>query len=446
MRFLRRPSTPPVAPRSRRPAPGFVIPLLFSLAVVCAFTGCGRGTNSLDQVLSPSTTGLERSNLAPGVGAGSAPAVAGGDGLDPPAEVAAVTFGVSTLQLWPYTGTSFDGTPSDPVNLLFVGNADPVAIRDALLSLDGNRSAAGFPPVPPFDAKWSDAIGDAQTNWVEGEGWTGSAIQLQLGDYEPLRVHLRLFRTGAPSGGGGTWTVGAAHFEVMIPGTADHQVLSWELAEQVVIADLVRSGLLDSATPLSQTGMLHDAPTFREIPPFIYNALPAELVGLVGGPPQPASAGVGIPTDGRATVLHLAGRAPRAGNRSQSFTITYDQVVPRPFCADGPTDWIHVAGPVRFEKTAVVDDRGGYRFDSKYSGRLTATPVDVTQSPPIPAGASFEAMVGEQQKGAVSAGGSDVTALSRRLIPGAGGTEIATIQLRVGSNGAKRYDVHTRCQ
>jgi len=62
--------------------------------------------------------------------------------------------------------------------LLFVGEADPVAIRDALLALDGDRSAAGFPPVPPFDARWSDAIGDAQTNWSGVEGWGGSVIQL----------------------------------------------------------------------------------------------------------------------------------------------------------------------------------------------------------------------------------------------------------------------------
>jgi hypothetical protein len=130
------------------------------------------------------------------------------------------SFGPSTLRLWPFTGASSthaDGPGEPPVRR----HADPVAIRDALLSLDGNRTAAGFPPVYPFDATWSDAIGDAQTNWVEEEGWTGSSIQLQLGVYEPLRVHLRLFRTGAPFGDGGTWTVGAAHFEVMIPGTAD---------------------------------------------------------------------------------------------------------------------------------------------------------------------------------------------------------------------------------
>ena len=74
--------------------------------------------------------------------------------------------------------------------------------------------------------------------------------------------------------------------------------------------------------------------------------------------------------------------------------------------------------------------QGGYRFDSKYTGRLTATPVDVTQNSPAPAGEPFEAIVGEQQRGSVAAGG----------------TEFATVQLRVGSDGAKRYDVHTRCQ
>ena len=37
---------------------------------------------------------------------------------------------------------------------------------------------------------------------------------------------------------------GAAHFEVLIPGTTDHQVLSWIVARDLVVGDLMRSGLL----------------------------------------------------------------------------------------------------------------------------------------------------------------------------------------------------------
>jgi hypothetical protein len=366
----------------------------------------------------------------------------------PPSGLATVVDGGESLTLWPYTGTSFDGTGSDPVNLIFAGEADPVAVRDALLSLDGNRTALGFPPVPPFDARWSDCVGDAQTSYAEGDGWTGSAIQLQLGSYAPLRVHLRLFRVGKPYGAGGTgaWTVGAAHFEVLIPGTADHQVLSWELAEQIVAADLARSGLLDPANPVSSTAALNSAPSFREIPGFIYNALPAELTGLVGGPAQPAAGGVPISNDGRATVLHLAKRAPRAGARHESFTIHYDQVVPRPLCSAGPTDWIRVRGPVEFEKTAGVDDSGRYFFDATYSGRLVATPVDITVDPPALAGEPFEALVTERQQGETGPRGSRVHAFTRRLVPGNGGSEFVFTRLDVGTIGGNRFELQTRCQ
>ncbi|MCX5737031.1 MAG: hypothetical protein NTZ61_00755, partial [Proteobacteria bacterium] len=163
-----------------------------------------------------------------------------------PTGIVTVTTVGKALEFWPYTGNSFAGTPVDPVNLVFTGQADPVRIRAALLALDGDRTSAGFPDAYPFNATWVDAIGgDVQTTYVGAdEGWVGSVVQLQLGGYDPLRIHLRLFRSEQPFGATGVWTLGAAHFEVLIPGTADHQVLSWELAKQVVVADLMRAGLL----------------------------------------------------------------------------------------------------------------------------------------------------------------------------------------------------------
>ena len=32
----------------------------------------------------------------------------------------------------------------------------------------------------------------------------------------------------------------------------------------------------------------------------------------------------------------------------ETLTITYDQMVPRPFCAEGPYDYLYVSGPVEF--------------------------------------------------------------------------------------------------
>lgn len=67
-----------------------------------------------------------------------------------------------------------------------------------------------------------------QTAYDARAGWVGSAIQLQCGDYGPIRFHLRLFEAG-------DYTLANVHFELLIPNTTEHQVLSVELAEQLVV-------------------------------------------------------------------------------------------------------------------------------------------------------------------------------------------------------------------
>jgi hypothetical protein len=53
----------------------------------------------------------------------------------------AVTSLTPSLDFWPYTGTGPDmATEKDPINLIFLGNAHPLDIRAALMSLDGQRS------------------------------------------------------------------------------------------------------------------------------------------------------------------------------------------------------------------------------------------------------------------------------------------------------------------
>jgi hypothetical protein len=367
-------------------------------------------------------------------------------GDEPPAGLVSVDFLGESLTFWPYTGMSFDGSPMDPINLVFKGEADPVQIRAALFALDGDRTAFGFPDAPPFNQTWSEAIGDVQTTYAEGDGWTGSVIQLQLGDYQPIRVHLRLFQTGARCAGGGVWTLGGAHFEVMIPGTADHQVLSWEIAEQVVMVDLLRSGLLDPTAPMMPTGLINQAPSFRDIPAVIYNELPDELKLLITGSTAPSPVAVPLVSDGQGTILNLAGRAPAATGRCpQSLTFVYDQVVPKPFCMDGPYDYVHVAGPVTFTKTADVDKRGGYTYRSDYRGDLTVTPVDVTQSPPVPVGLPFSAVVSGLQHGQTGKVSSRVVAIDRRVAPQDGGTELLLSRLMVGAVGRGSYRLYTSC-
>ncbi|HEX9610445.1 MAG TPA: hypothetical protein VF978_01070, partial [Gemmatimonadales bacterium] len=203
-------------------------------------------------------------------------ALAGTAGEATPSPLASVALGSSTLEFWPFTGADFGHTPLDPINLIFFGQSDPRALRAALMMLDGDRTAFGLPDVFPFNCTWKDAIGGMQTAYSTGAGWAGSAIQLECGDFGPIRFHLRLFNAG-------DWTLANAHFEVLIPATTEHQVLSWELAEQLVTVDLLRSGLLDAGVPLFATGTINPSP-FHEIPAVIYNGLPLELRGVIGGP------------------------------------------------------------------------------------------------------------------------------------------------------------------
>ena len=366
------------------------------------------------------------------------------DGSEPPPGLVPITVEGRTLNAWPYTGESFNGAPSDPVNLVFVGKSDPAQIRAALLALDGDRSAFGFPPVAPFNARWKDAEGGVQTAYSTEGGWSGSVIQLALGDFGPVRTHLRLFRTGAAFGSDGVWTLGGAHFEVLIPSTTEHQVLSWELAQQIVTVDLMRSGLLVASGP-GQTGTINQAPSFREIPDFVYNQLPPELIAVVGGPPQPVSGAVPIASDGVATVLHLASApAVAADSKTETFTVEFGQVIPKPLCSDGPLDWVHVTGPVTFQKSVSVDEQGRYQYTSRASGRLTVTPVDITTNPPTPGGTSFEASVSESQDGFLAAKSSSVSSRSRRLAPQPGGAEILNADLRV-SPGGNQYRLMSQC-
>jgi hypothetical protein len=336
-----------------------------------------------------------------------------------------------TLKLWPFASANLE-SPDDPINLLIAGDADPRDIRNALLALDGNRGAP-FPPVFPFNCTWSDAIGGLMAGFGV-EGWAGGAIQLQCGDYGPIRFHLRLFDLG-------TVTAANAHFEVVIPGTADHQVLSWELAEQLVAFDLARTGLLGA--PPALTGVITPAPTHRAIPGIIYNGLPADLRALIGGPPVP-SGDVGILNDGRSTVLVLSGRAPPAADPAPvRFTIAYDQIVPKPFCAAGPFDLVYVRGSVTLAQSVEGGEDYRMRFDAQ--GELEVVPIDPTTAGP--AGEGLRATVVESQAARVGHRGSDIHgAIRQRLLPrGQTGAGELRIDVRIGAGGPARYDRDEAC-
>jgi hypothetical protein len=356
----------------------------------------------------------------------------------PPSGLVTVSFGSKELEFFPYADASFSGHAQDPINLIFVGKADPRDIRAALMSLPGDRSALGFPPQPPFNQQWTDAIGDVETAWGRPDGWTGSVIQLACGDYGPIRFHLRLFKQGE-------WTVANAHFDLLIPGTTDHQVISWELAKQFVIADFMRSGLLDEDIPMIPTASITSSP-FRTIPSDIYNVLPVELRALIGGPLGDVTSDVGIQNSGQAMILNLAGSVSREyAETVQDFIIDFDQVIPKPFCDETHSTYLYAKGTVHLYQRAALTPAGVYQVNFQATGTLTVVPVNPLNRQPI--GEPLEAQVWERHSALlddnrVSASSDRRQQLGTLEDPGGGSLFVS---LRVASNGRNGYDERVAC-
>jgi hypothetical protein len=313
------------------------------------------------------------------------------------------------------------------------------------MSLDGNRTAYGIPDVYPFNATWSDAIGNAQTGYIEGTGWTGAVVQLQLGLYDPMRFHLRLITHGRGHDNDGNpnygWTIGNAHLDLQIPGTPEHQVIDWEFAEMMVVVDFLRSGLLDpSSLPPQTTGVVNQAPTWREIPKIIYDGIPDGIKMILGYAPGPTSGPFPMPNDGHATILHLKDAVPvEQGTAAQAFTVNFDQVVPKPFCSDGPLDYVYLQGPLTMTHTVRIEASGRYQYSTDITGQLMAVYMDVTQSPPAPVGNPFSADITDRQRGFLNNRNARLVFDSSRIAPQGDGVETLTVNLTVGGGRSLFY-------
>jgi hypothetical protein len=342
-----------------------------------------------------------------------------------------------TLTFWPFTGrTPSMSTPSDPINLIFLGEADPRDVRAALMALEGDRSPT-FPPVFPFDCTWEDAMGSIQTAHEPSDGWTGSAIQLQCGTYDALRFHIRLFRQGAQ-------TIANVHMDVLIPDTPTHDAISWEAAEQFVTFDVARTGLLGAAP--GQTPQINPSPSYREIRAAVYNGLPSALRAFIGGPPGNVSAPVPMLTDGQATVLYLAGKAPRnAGTLRQRLQLQFGRVIPSPVCSTGPTDVVLVQGPV--DLMGDFTQTGGGPFFSRFSvsGALTVTPIDISTGQP--SGPSYRAKISERHTGQITNGVTSASSfISQTELPqGEAGRGRLVVEMRVAPGQAPKFIFREDC-
>lgn len=336
----------------------------------------------------------------------------------------AVPIGDTVRRLWPFTTADLTGESRDPVNLILTGRADPRQLRAALLTLDAARRPAQVTTGVPPRCTWRDAMGDVHAAYGEPAGWAGSAIQLACGPYDSVRVHVRFFALGA-------YTVAAAHLEVPLPGTADHQVLSWEVAEAFVADELARAGLMD-ATPGS-TPPIHPEPTYRNIPRAIHRTLPGPLRDLV---PGTVPGDVGIPTDGRATVLTIARAVePRLGVIPQHLTIHYDQVVPRPFCAPR-TEVVRVSGPVRLRQEVRVTAAGDHTVEFAARGRLDVVPFDPVAG--LPTGSPYVMLVHHRHRASATDAGTRVSGVAVQVevaTSGSAGNRLVS-RLDVGPRGA----------
>ena len=109
----------------------------------------------------------------------------------------------------------------------------------------------------------------------------------------PFRLHLRLFRSREH-------TLGGAHLEFLIPGTAEHEVLSWDLAREFVSFDMARTGLLTAAPSAVE---LIPAGAFRAVRLPVYLGLAQAGAGSdrIEPPvsPRKTRAGVRLMTEGQ---------------------------------------------------------------------------------------------------------------------------------------------------
>jgi hypothetical protein len=348
------------------------------------------------------------------------PAMAGNE-APPPSDTVTVTLGGGSETIWPFTGNDFSGTPSDPINLIFTGTADPRTVRDILLGLNGDRTAFGL-PLAAFNCTWSDAFGDEQGAWAEAEGWQGGAVQLQCGSFDPLRFHLRLFREGG-------FTLANAHMDLLIPGTTEHELLSWEVPEALVKADLQRSGFLTE--PPSLTGVITPAPTYRAIRFRVFNGVPLPLRAVLGLPLTPQSADVPVANDGRATVLAVEHSfKPVQADLRSSFDVMFNQVIPKPLCLTGPLDLVFVQGPVHFELRTHTNPSGFYERTGTATAQLSVTPVSPTG---VPIGPTAPAEAAEVHRGMITGNTSEVRFYTLRLVDSDPVQSLVT-NLAVGQN------------
>jgi hypothetical protein len=299
----------------------------------------------------------------------------GGQSAPQPAGVVTIDAGGEQLALWPFITTNYRpdaAGKSDPVNLVFL-NTDPRAIRQELLRLDGSRPQWSFLPRGANGCTWMDAMGYEQAAYLEPEGWVGDEVQLACATPDsPLgreyRFHVRLFRSGPH-------TIGGAHFEINVPGTAEHEVLSWELARDFVTDEIAR---LEPGAVREETSVFGPTGSFRTVRGLVNGYVwqtnyPGNLafLGALGLPPPTAGfPAVPIPVSGRAAVFapafkYVPVKSDITLTDSRSYFVAN---TPKPFCDGAPIQI--TGGPLTFTLRVQTNPSGKYQRTYTVAGSL----------------------------------------------------------------------------
>jgi hypothetical protein len=218
----------------------------------------------------------------------------------------------------------------------------------------------------------------------------------------------------------GPHTLGAAHFEFLIPDTTEHEVLGWELPRDIVTVDMVRTGAL--VAPPAPAMLVDVGGHYRDIRPPVFNALVGvadlhPLLTVLELPLTPQAAPVPIPFDGVAMVFRAAiAPDPVQAHLFDALTINFNQVIEKPFC-NGPTDYVLVQGPVRLVLNVHTNPSGFFSRTYDVGANLRVTPFNpVTR---MPTGPTVPAVVTEWHRAQLTNRYGELREIQNRQLLGA---------------------------
>src|SRR5207249_2285467 len=123
----------------------------------------------------------------------------------------------------------------------------------------------------------------------------------------------------------------------------------------------------------------------------------------------------------------------------------FNQVIPQPFCAPGPSAFLYLVAPVTLDQRIAFPSPGTSLSHFHAAGPLKVPPTDPLTAQPI--GATYRAVVSETHKGTLSEAVTSTAFLTRRVLlpPSAPGHGTFEFGFAVGPDGVTRATASIRC-